>query len=398
MDIQSLLASLSEFSQVFFLFLDGKNLKPCFLPYDVFQTPLLNSAALRDFLISRQDSQDSPVIYRDDAGVYFGCASIPGQGHLLFGPMAVHSIKEPWLSRFKKKYTIPAASSLQICVIQYTQIISLALHLYLLFHGESFSREKLLEENQLGNEYQRDLQDEQTLLDLSADKALQEKSFVHHSYNEERQILKAVENGLGRDAIALCMQTDQSIGRLSSNSSVHTMKAVVVSISLCTRAAIRSGIHPDRAYRISDFYIRKLDECADIHSMTECRNRAVWELAEAVRQHLEGHHTSYVEKCKDFIHKHYWEKITLRTAASFLGISPEYLSRLFVQWEGISFQHYLSEFRLEKAALLLRYSTDDIISISEQVHFSSSSYFCKAFKRQYHMTPKQYRNVYQALE
>lgn len=132
--------------------------------------------------------------------------------------------------------------------------------------------------------------------------------------------------------------------------------------------------------------------------MTECRNRAVWELAEAVRQHLEGHHTSYVEKCKDFIHKHYWEKITLRTAASFLGISPEYLSRLFVQWEGISFQHYLSEFRLEKAALLLRYSTDDIISISEQVHFSSSSYFCKAFKRQYHMTPKQYRNVYQALE
>ena len=68
--------------------------------------------------------------------------------------------------------------------------------------------------------------------------------------------------------------------------------------------------------------------------------------------------------------------------------------KLFKKEVGISFQQYVIRIRLEYAANLLSYSNESITVISEYVHFPSQSYFGRYFKDFYHITPKEYRDLY----
>ena len=96
--------------------------------------------------------------------------------------------------------------------------------------------------------------------------------------------------------------------------------------------------------------------------------------------------------------RHYREKLYLDDIAEKLGISPTYLSRLFKRDTGIRLQDYIVQVRVERAANLLRYSDQTIAEIAQYVHFPSQSYLGKAFRREMHMTPKEYRTRYQTVE
>ena len=123
------------------------------------------------------------------------------------------------------------------------------------------------------------------------------------------------------------------------------------------------------------------------------------ELARRVQEVKAKRHTSsYTEQCKDYVRKHFKEKIYLDEIADKLGISSSYLSRLFRKETGVCFQDYVTQVRVELAANLLTYSEEPLPKIAEYVNFPSQSYFGKKFKELKHMTPRQYRERYKPLE
>lgn len=67
-----------------------------------------------------------------------------------------------------------------------------------------------------------------------------------------------------------------------------------------------------------------------------------------------------------------------------------YLSKLFSQIMGITIKDYYTQRRFEKAAEMLAQNIS-IASISEVLHFSDTSSFCKAFKQYYHISPRKYQ-------
>ncbi|WP_300771556.1 AraC family transcriptional regulator [uncultured Acetatifactor sp.] len=67
-----------------------------------------------------------------------------------------------------------------------------------------------------------------------------------------------------------------------------------------------------------------------------------------------------------------------------------YLSKLFSQTMGMTLKDYYTKRRFEKAAEMLTHKTS-INAISEVLHFSDASSFCKAFKQYYHISPKKYQ-------
>ena len=118
-----------------------------------------------------------------------------------------------------------------------------------------------------------------------------------------------------------------------------------------------------------------------------------------VKQNLEKKHiSSYVEQCKDYVAKHYREKIYLDEIAEILGVSSSYLSRLFRKETGTCLQDYITEFRVERAANLLIYSKEPLPRIAEYVNFPSQSYFGKIFKKYKQMTPGKYRELHKPRE
>lgn len=73
------------------------------------------------------------------------------------------------------------------------------------------------------------------------------------------------------------------------------------------------------------------------------------------------------------------------------GLSRAQLMRLFKQQAGISPHAFVNQVRLQKAAVLLRKSQQAVLSVALSTGFQSETHFGKVFKKQYGVTPGQYR-------
>ena len=133
--------------------------------------------------------------------------------------------------------------------------------------------------------------------------------------------------------------------------------------------------------------------------LLDFRNSAIRELTDRVAaKHNKPRSSSFVESAKDYIRKHYREKIYLSEVAEVLGISEGYLSRLFRSETGGCFQDYVNEERVNRASNLLLYSDFSLTQIAEYVNFPNQSYFGKIFRKYKNMTPKAFRDKYKNKE
>jgi len=106
----------------------------------------------------------------------------------------------------------------------------------------------------------------------------------------------------------------------------------------------------------------------------------------------EEHWTPIVALCKGYIDTHYAsETLSLHDAASALGVSPAYLSRLMRQELGASFIDYLIRVRIDKATALLQNPLIKICDVAKMVGYNSQHYFSTAFKKRMGVSPAEYR-------
>lgn len=88
---------------------------------------------------------------------------------------------------------------------------------------------------------------------------------------------------------------------------------------------------------------------------------------------------------------HYMEPISLDDLAKMLNCHPTYLIRCFKKQYGLPPTQMLIKIRLNRACNLLMNPEISITSISYSTGFSSTSYFCKQFKKSFQYTPQEYR-------
>ena len=88
---------------------------------------------------------------------------------------------------------------------------------------------------------------------------------------------------------------------------------------------------------------------------------------------------------------HFREPITLADCARMVYLTPNYLGEIFYRETGVRFQDYLRRLRFAYAGDLLRMTDVTVDAISYHAGFPSASYFASLFRREYGMTPTQYR-------
>lgn len=84
-------------------------------------------------------------------------------------------------------------------------------------------------------------------------------------------------------------------------------------------------------------------------------------------------------------------ELSLNEAASMCHLSPSHFSRMFKQIFRANFSEYALRHKLYSAARLLSQSTLSITQISYELNFSSPSHFIAQFKKQFSITPRQFR-------
>lgn len=93
------------------------------------------------------------------------------------------------------------------------------------------------------------------------------------------------------------------------------------------------------------------------------------------------------------IKKNSARSISVPEAASLSNLSESYFMTIFKQVSGSSFINFLKKTRLENARVMLLSTDISILEIAENSGFESVSYFIRAFKEFYKISPLQYRKT-----
>ena len=99
----------------------------------------------------------------------------------------------------------------------------------------------------------------------------------------------------------------------------------------------------------------------------------------------------YTEQAIHYITKEYMHDISVSKIADKIGITRSYLSKCFNATLKMSPKQFIIKFRMEKACKLLKNSNLNITEIAEEVGYSNSLTFSKAFKTYFGVSPNEKR-------
>ena len=89
----------------------------------------------------------------------------------------------------------------------------------------------------------------------------------------------------------------------------------------------------------------------------------------------------------DYIEQYYAEPISISSLANLCYFSDYHFMRFFKKHMNMTCMEYINNLRLEKSVEQFKQGNTSILDVSLSVGFHNLSYFHRAFKKKYHMTP-----------
>ncbi len=225
----------------------------------------------------------------------------------------------------------------------------------------------------------------------------------HRQPAEEFLFYRAVASGDVEAVRKNCEQErfveSEGVGILSRNPVTNLKYHFVITTAMVTRLCRQNGMELEQAFRLSDFYIQKLDDIHTVQGVQSLHDEMVIDFTEKMRRYFRNDTNSrHINDCKEYIYSHIKERITIENLADEFGVSASYLSRLFKKETGVSVSAYIREQKIEVAKNLLRFSDYSMIEIANRLSFSSQSHFIQQFREAVGMTPKKYRDEHYMIQ
>ena len=105
----------------------------------------------------------------------------------------------------------------------------------------------------------------------------------------------------------------------------------------------------------------------------------------------ENGNTRRLKAVLQYVTAHFADNLPVAEAAAVCQCSPSHFMRWFKQMTGQRFTEYLNIYRLNAAAEALRTTDDTVLTVAERCGFKNLSYFNRAFKASFGLTPSEYR-------
>ncbi len=100
----------------------------------------------------------------------------------------------------------------------------------------------------------------------------------------------------------------------------------------------------------------------------------------------------YIKEALTYIEQNFQNDITVEGIAEFCGLNRSYFGRIFKDTIGKSPQEFLLNYRMVKAAELLKLTGLSIADVGNAVGYPNQLHFSRAFKHTYGMAPREWRN------
>lgn len=222
----------------------------------------------------------------------------------------------------------------------------------------------------------------------------QKEDFQHNnSFEIESMILYFVESG---DVDGLKNMTLQSSvihsGTIAPNQLRQTKNIHIIMTALATRRAISSGVDADEAFQMSDLYIQTAENLNDPSAVQNLNLQMLLAFAQKVKDKLIPKTSDEaLQRAIQYVLQNINCPITAAEVADHVGFSRSYFSTYFKEQLSFTLSAFILRCKLEEGKHLLQFTDKPLSVISNYLCFSSQSHFQTAFKKQYNVTPLQFR-------
>lgn len=226
--------------------------------------------------------------------------------------------------------------------------------------------------------------------------ARQEAGILHNSFEWGMDVYECIKRGDKQNLIGMLQKRGEwRFGVLAEEELRSIKNRAICMISFVVQSLIiEKLLYNEICYSISDACIQWIEESSAKEEIATKLYLSLVKLTDEIQLHKEKNYHYLVKRTKEYIYKHFHEELTVEKTAEALGITPDYLSKIFKKAEGVSLKRYILQERITRAENLLRYSEYSIIEISKYLGFSTQSHFTQVFKKYCGMTPQAFRNQY----
>ena len=107
---------------------------------------------------------------------------------------------------------------------------------------------------------------------------------------------------------------------------------------------------------------------------------------------LPAHTSALVKRAVAYLHENFTRSLSRWEIAESVGVSEDYISRVFSRELGLTPWDYLNRYRILQAKELLRKTSENISNIARQVGFKDQAYFSRVFRKLSGLSPQAFRD------
>lgn len=135
------------------------------------------------------------------------------------------------------------------------------------------------------------------------------------------------------------------------------------------------------------------------YSLERCVNRQelqkkMYEFTRLIHEKIlqESQKSELVEQVIEYLEHHYTEELNLNDIANEFFIAPNYLYKKFKEKKDMTVMQYLENIRMNKAVELLKNTNISVTMVAGMTGYNDSNYFSRIFKKNYGISPREFRN------
>lgn len=336
--------------------------------------------------LSFDGTRNPDAITTASQGIY-GRICLPDGSRVIVGPAYSETVNDEITRCYIQEAGIPAgkwdlayAALIQSDRMNFQKFIRYMALLYGCLTGEKIA---ILEHFQL--------QEPET--ELPAEEPYQS---VHNTFEYEQMLYAKVREGDGERLVDFMVQYNPSNfnrGRLADDPLRNAKNRFIVAVvKLQVLAAIPGKLDLETSYQMTDDYIWKAESATSIGEIERLEYKMIMDFCRRIGKSRAPTSVSpEIHACMRYIQEHIHGRLSVNDVAEYLGKSQSYLHIHFKEETGFSVRDYVMVCKLEEAARLLKISDRSLADISGYLCFSSQSYFQNVFKKEYGVTPMQYR-------
>lgn len=230
---------------------------------------------------------------------------------------------------------------------------------------------------------------------------LSEKNYseIYRRYDQEKQFLSMIRNGDTKNILSafekmsspevLSVFSKESLNYYASGYGMAILKA------LSRKAAEESGLSVITIDEITQKYTQLSSATNNADLQTRYQIDMIVELTKAVHNHKLSldKYSPTVQRVLEYINLHLGDHISNVDLSANANMSISHLAKVFKKETGVTMTEYIALLRCKKAANLLKKTNLPIQEISSYVGYSDNNYFVKVFKKNYDMTPTEFRKA-----